>query len=291
MATITPLLLNNVSSTVQAGSSAIGSSSATGVNVASGDGANFGTIGTNQYIPAVIVDTSTSPETVKEYVYVTARSTDALTVVRQAEDSTRFPASTTTIQAGYTIAAVETRNGALGLSGLFGHTPRQHGWLTWNADPVALVTSVTLSKGVVRIARLPVPAKMTVNNLLLSVNSAGASLVNCFAGVYSADGSSLLASSADISGSIAGSSLLTAAMSSPPTVDGGPDVYVYGAILIGNGSTTNPSVYGSASAYLANAGVSSAYLSLTSGSGLSALPSTINPNAGSNGFLVWMGLS
>lgn len=108
MASTWPILLDNVYSTVQAGSSAIGSSSATGINVATGDGANFGTIGTNQYIPAVIVDTSTSPETIKEYVWITAISTDALTVTRQAEESTRYPASTTSIQAGYTIAAVSS---------------------------------------------------------------------------------------------------------------------------------------------------------------------------------------
>ena len=104
-----PIFLNNVSSTVQAGSSAIGSATATGINVASGDGAKFGTVGTGQVIPAVIVDTSTNPETVKEFVWVTAIATDALTVTRQGEESTRYPASTTTIQAGYTIAAVASK--------------------------------------------------------------------------------------------------------------------------------------------------------------------------------------
>lgn len=108
MPSLTPLLLNNAYGTVQAGSSAIGSATATGVNVAAGQGAAFGTIGTNEYVPAVIVDTSTNPETVKEYVWITAVSTDALTVVRQAEESTRYPASTSTIQAGYVVAAVST---------------------------------------------------------------------------------------------------------------------------------------------------------------------------------------
>lgn len=105
MANLVPILLNNVFSTVQAGSSAIGSSSATGVNVATGDGANFGAIATNQFIPAAIADTSGN---VTEFVYITARSTDALTVQRAAEESGRYPASTTTIQSGYKIFATTT---------------------------------------------------------------------------------------------------------------------------------------------------------------------------------------
>lgn len=103
-----PIFLNNVSSTVQAGSSAIGSASATGINVASGAGAKFGSPGSGQYVPCVIVDTTTSPETVHEYVWVTARSSDALTVTRQAESSGTYPASTTSVQSGFTIAAVAT---------------------------------------------------------------------------------------------------------------------------------------------------------------------------------------
>lgn len=114
-----PVFLNNVSSTVQAGSTAIGSATNTGINVATGDGAKFGTIASGQYVPALVMDASTNPPTIKEYVWVTSISTDALTVTRQAETTTYYPASTTTIQAGFTIAAIASQAALQALQGQY----------------------------------------------------------------------------------------------------------------------------------------------------------------------------
>lgn len=180
MANLTPLFLNGVYSTVQAGSSAIGSASATGIDVASGDGAAFGAIGTSQYIPAVIVDTSTSPETIKEYVWITARSTDALTVVRQAEDSARFPASTSTIQAGYVIAAVASADALRkavdiepGAAVLMETATPYYGLP--GAIPVATITTLVLSGGTTIFAPMLLTQDSLVTKLGVNVTAAVAS--------------------------------------------------------------------------------------------------------------------
>lgn len=235
MANLLPILLNGVYSTVQAGSTAIGSASATGVNVATGDGAAFGTIGTNQYVPAVIVDTSTSPETIKEYVWVTARSTDTLTVVRQAEDSTRFAASTTSVQAGYTIAAVSTKTGLWTPSGNV-PAPYHHGFIGWMSDPATLVSNLALATGRIFLNAIPLSATAATNKVWFSTgNSAGTALTSgqCFVGLYDSSGTRL-GVSADISTTTT-ATFTTYGISltgAPVTVTGGPGVIVYAAILM-----------------------------------------------------------
>jgi hypothetical protein len=174
MANAKPLLLNNVSSTVQAGSTAIGSASATGIVVATGDGANFGALNTDEFVPAVIVDTSTSPETIKEYVYVTARATDTLTVVRQAEDASRFAASTTSIQAGYTIAAIASR-AALELEGdLRERYFLPDGAFAESFPRTASAASTTITSGTLWLAPIALPANVAIGHLAFISSSTGA---------------------------------------------------------------------------------------------------------------------
>ena len=227
MASIIPILLNNVGSTVQAGSSAIGSSSATGINVATGDGANFGTIGTNEYIPAVIVDTSTTPETVKEYVYITARSTDALTVVRQAEESSRYAASTTTIQAGYVIAAVSTVK-TLGVrlldgQGEFTGSSTATSYGLPHTHFTGSVTTDTQNAGYALLSPVFLPAPIEVLAALIHVTTAVASSNVQFV-IYRADktwnGGAAFYTSGNMSSATTGSKVLDLT-SSPLTVPAG----------------------------------------------------------------------
>lgn len=184
MANLSPILLNGVYSTVQAGSTAIGSASATGVNVATGDGAKFGTLATNQYIPAVIVDTSTSPETIKEYVYVTAVSTDTLTVVRQAEETSRFAASTTTIQAGYTIAAVGSRLTLELMADLRARYAKPTSALVETYPRKDISTSATVVSGRLVLAAIVLPAGLLVSNISFYNNSAMGTPTHWWFGLY-----------------------------------------------------------------------------------------------------------
>lgn len=229
MAALTPLPVNGWSSTVQAGSSAIGSASATGINVASGDGAGLGTVLTNGFTPAVVTDSTGS--TIKEYVWITARSTDALTVVRQAEDSTRFPASTTSIQSGYKIYAVASRQ-TFGSSNI---NPEDHGLCGWTFDPVQITTSgQAIGSGFIYVAKVPIRRTVTIASIMMKVMTAGTGFTASqnFAGIYDSSGTNL-ATSADLSTTWGTNGLKTIAMTTPPTIVGGPGVYVYASFLVG----------------------------------------------------------
>jgi len=294
-----PLFLNNVISTVQAGSSAIGSATATGINVATGDGANFGTIGTNQFIPAVIVDTSTSPETVKEYVWITARSIDTLTVVRQAEESSRYTASTTSIQAGYTIAAAATRTGLYGNNQISSFRAVDYGWLTWTYDLIVLTGAFALNPGELYLLKVPVPTTMTVSNVVLLFGTSGSALTSGqnFAGLYDTSGTRLAVSADQTTAfGTAGTGPLTIAMTTPITVAGGPGVYLYAAVL-GNGSNaaTMPTMYrfsSSSDTRIVNAGLTVATSRVMAFASQTSLPSSLTlSSALSINLSPWVALS
>lgn len=106
MATIVPLFTNAFSTTL---ASSVASGATTSFSLSSVTG--LPTIGTDQYVPAVVVDASTTPETVKEYVHITAVSGTTATVVRAAEDATRFPAAA--LASGLVVAAVVTKGALL----------------------------------------------------------------------------------------------------------------------------------------------------------------------------------
>jgi hypothetical protein len=85
---------DNAISTVASGSTAIGSSSGTGINVVASQGARFA-LG-----PATVCPASTVPDpTNAEVVYITAIASDALTVTRAQEGTTAL----TNIAVGYVI--------------------------------------------------------------------------------------------------------------------------------------------------------------------------------------------
>lgn len=100
MASITPIFLNNITATL----GSVAAAGTTSFTVGSGEGAKFAGIGTDEYISAVVIDASTSPETVIEYVNITARATDTLTVERAVQDSATYPAAA--IASGKTLVAV-----------------------------------------------------------------------------------------------------------------------------------------------------------------------------------------
>lgn len=231
MANLLPTYRNLAEGTIQAGSSAIGSASATGITVASGEGAAFGPLGTNQYLPAWIVDPNGSGASAyKECVWITARSTDALTIVRQAEDSTRFPASTSTIQAGYVIAAVASRQGLLGPANMTADLFNQA--LAWSHDPIYNVGTFQPTSNSLNLVAIPVMRDMTINAVTMVTSSAASTPTsgrNWF-GLYDAAGNRLGVSS-DLTTPIATAGVITASLTSAVTVSSGPG-YIYGAFLI-----------------------------------------------------------
>lgn len=104
MATLYPQFANGFSTTL---ASSVANGSTTSFSLTGTTG--LPTLGTDQYIPMIVVDTSTTPETIKEVVYVTAitgAGPYTATVVRAAEDASRFPAGA--LASGLTVAAVTT---------------------------------------------------------------------------------------------------------------------------------------------------------------------------------------
>jgi hypothetical protein len=99
-----PLFANVVYTTLNG---AVANGSTTSIVVS--DASNFPSPGAGQYVPCVISDNSTSPPTIKEYVWATTvnTGTNTLTVTRAAEDSSRFPAAA--LASGLTISVILTK--------------------------------------------------------------------------------------------------------------------------------------------------------------------------------------
>lgn len=245
MAALIPVFLNNVTATLDA----VASGTTTSFAVDSGEGAAFGTLGTNEYIPAVVIDTSTSPETLIEYVYITGRVTDTLTVIRAAEDDSTYPAAA--IASGMTLVAV-TSKGTLGNwqpSPAVGVGPRAWGFAAWTVDP-ALCTagdSTQHFSGAFNLYRMDLPGRVTVSSIIARITSGGSGLTSgqCFAGIYDSS-FNLMRSTGDISSSLTGTGFKTLSLSSPVTV-APTNGFVYIAWLM-NG-TTLPALLGMPNPY------------------------------------------
>lgn len=93
------LLANNAASTLSA---SVANGTATTFTVA--DGSRFPSPTGGDYAALVVVDTTTSPETIKEFCHLTARSGNTLTVTRAAEDATTYPAGA--LASGLTVAVI-----------------------------------------------------------------------------------------------------------------------------------------------------------------------------------------
>lgn len=173
-------------------------------------------------------------------------------------------------------------------------SPRSHKLVGWTFDPATSDQVGALGKGIVYGCRIPTPDDTLVTGLKMYVSSAGVTLSNCYAILYDAAGNQL-AVSADVSTTLQSTGEATLPFSSSVWARGGPAQAVYAAILIGNGSTTPPTVMrartvGSASI---NLGVTAAdgLRSCQSGTSLTAAPSTIDLTAATaQGNLWWMGL-
>lgn len=234
MANLTPLFVNGWSTTLSA---SVPNGTATSFSLTSATG--LPTIGTNQYIPAVVVDTSTSPETMKEYVYITAVSGTTATVTRAAEDSGTYAAAA--LASGLTVAAVTTRD-ALGSTSATarGFTPRHAGFLVWSWDPTISNSSTAPTRGQTQLVRIDIPATMKITNVVTYLVSGGTTLTagQNFAALYDSSGNQI-GITADQSTAWAGMGLVSMALTTPVTVSGGTFVWV---AMLFNGSAA-PTLY------------------------------------------------
>jgi hypothetical protein len=163
-------------------------------------------------------------------------------------------------------------------------TPADGGLVAWTRDPNLMQSAILATKGALWCTKFRVGSGGSVSKITVGITTAGASLSNCFIGIYNQAGT-LIASTADISASIAGTNNnFQVSLSAPVVLT--PGTY-YMALLIGNGSTTAPTfvcgfannaVFGNMGMTLANAS------SFLFGTGQTALPSTITPSSGTGTF-------
>jgi hypothetical protein len=120
--------------------------------------------------------------------------------------------------------------------------PRYNGFLTWTL-PI-YVANTTVGTGTnTYLMKTYIPRNMTVNNITLIVTSAGASLTanSCYAGIYNSAGM-LIGQTTDQSSSWTSLGTKTMALTSPVSLTGGDDDFVWIAICAAG--TTLPSFAG-----------------------------------------------
>jgi hypothetical protein len=170
------------------------------------------------------------------------------------------------------------------------------GILGWNFDPVAIGASQIMTAATLYLAKIPVPAQMSVTNVLAFLSVNGATLTHAYAALYKSDGTKI-GQSADQSSvwNTGAVKLTTTALSGGPfTVTPlAADDFVWAALYVGT-ATTPPTFYRTAvnnAAFNISLSVSLSRWAQQAVADTANLPS-ITPSsntASSNTF--WMGIS
>jgi hypothetical protein len=154
--------------------------------------------------------------------------------------------------------------------------PADHGLAAWTFDPASMsTTGVALTAGVIHLARIRLPRAVTVTGMHLYLTNAGSGLTNCFAGLYDSAGTRR-AVTANEATNWAGTGLRSPAFTASYAATAG---LYWLAILIGG---TPPSIaraaMGGGYVGMTTIGQSASdYRSATTGSSLTALPTSITP--------------
>jgi hypothetical protein len=136
------------------------------------------------------------------------------------------------------------------LANLLGHTsagwsPNSAGYLAWNGEPIFMgVSQISMATQAFTAAKIPIFGNVTVSNISFQVSTAGATPTanQNFVALYAANAT--LSSSALLGNSTAGvlDSVITStgrkkvALSSPVTLTGGPNAYVWALVLFNGGT-------------------------------------------------------
>lgn len=170
--------------------------------------------------------------------------------------------------------------------------PSDHGLISWSIDPFVTNASMVLPQGVITMIKLPVRTQVVVSNVNTAIVTGGTGLTAgaCFAGLYSTSGN-LVAQTADQSGVWNSTGHKQMPLTAPFLASPG---YYYFAML-SNAATTNVTIMRgstqSTATFSANQSIADARVTVF-GSGLTALPATINMSARTlNSTTMWCGLS
>jgi hypothetical protein len=156
-------------------------------------------------------------------------------------------------------------------------------------DPRIPQNATALSTGVISLFEVVVPESFLCSKIHAAISTtAGVGLANSFAGIYDDQGN-LVGQSADQSSSWQSTGAKEVSLITPVMLQGQRRYYV--ALLIGTAGT-QPTWARAGNLASANAGVGAPFRAATTGSGLSALPSSIALAGVSASFqALWVGLS
>lgn len=112
--------------------------------------------------------------------------------------------------------------------------PEDYNWLAWTQDPFFSSGTFTMTLGTIFLSKIVLRKAVTVNNILVAVTTAGATLTSgqCLAGLYDTSGN-LLASTGDQSTAWTSTGTKTMALTSPYNASAG----FYYIALLSNGTT------------------------------------------------------
>jgi hypothetical protein len=174
---------------------------------------------------------------------------------------------------------LETPGGG-GSGGYSADMPSEHAYEEWNFDPTIPTSTSAATAGRLEMMRVRVRSSGTRTKAVISVGTAASGLTSAYAAVFDAAGNQL-AVTADIASTISSTGVKSLTMVANYTLTAGQDVYV--AILQVGGT---PAAFHRAvtSAGLGNAGLNAAagYRFMSSGSGLTAMPSTVTITSGTS---------
>jgi hypothetical protein len=156
-------------------------------------------------------------------------------------------------------------------------------------DPRICQNATALSAGVVQLLEVFVPESFRCSKVHVAISTtAGVGLSNSFAGIYDDQGN-LIGQSADQSSNWQSTGAKEANLVSPVDLQGGRRYYV--ALLVG-AATTQPTFTRAGNLASTNAGAPAPFRSATSGSGLTALPTSIAlAGVSASVQAMWAGLS
>lgn len=171
-------------------------------------------------------------------------------------------------------------------------TPAQHGLVEWNFQPSAAGATSTVTAGKVYLSRITVQTGGTLSNLVINITTAGAGLTPSYVAIFDNTGAQL-AVSADISSLLTGTGGTALAF---PAHAFSPGAVILAALLVGNGSTTAPTLArGASGAGAKNYGLTTAspLMASTYGSSLTTMPSpvTLASTTASGVVDFWFGMS
>jgi hypothetical protein len=144
----------------------------------------------------VVVDTSTSPETVKEYVYVTGVSGTTATVVRATEDAATYPAAALT--SGLTVAAVASArvvDRSFDLNARY-LKPAAALFETLPRNTTSWTNSGFAASGRIQLASIALPADLVIGHLAVQFGTGATSPTHWWFGLFD-DAFAALAFTAD----------------------------------------------------------------------------------------------